>query len=55
MLKRAFAIALLGALVGAAIVGLVLLLWSGLDDKGWVYFLMIAWFAVGGAVLGGFA
>jgi len=47
--------ALLGALVGAAIIGLVLLLWSGLDDKSWVYILMIAWFAVGGAVLGGFA
>jgi hypothetical protein len=46
--------ALLGALLGAAIIGLVLLLWSGLEDKGWVYALMIAWFAVGGSVLGGF-
>ncbi len=47
--------ALVGALVGAAIIGIVLLLWSGLDDKGWVFLLLTGWFAVGGAVLGGFA
>ena len=47
--------ALVGALLGAAIIGLVLLLWPGLDDKGWVFALLTGWFAVGGAVLGGFA
>jgi hypothetical protein len=47
--------AVAGAVLGAAIIGIVLLLWSGLDDKGWVFVLLTCWFAVGGAVLGGFA
>jgi hypothetical protein len=46
--------ALVAAVLGAAIIGIVLLLWSGLDDKGWVFLLLTGWFAVGGAVLGGF-
>jgi len=47
--------AVVGALAGAAIVGIVLLLWPGLDERGWVFLLLTCWFAVGGGVLGGFA
>ena len=47
--------ALAGALFGAVIVGIVVLLWSGLTDRGWVFVLITCWFAAGGAVLGAFA
>jgi hypothetical protein len=46
--------ALLGALFGAVVIGIVILLWPGLDETGWVLALLTAWFAAGGAVLGGF-
>ena len=46
--------ALAGALCGAVIIGIVLLLWPGLDNTGWVYLLLTCWFAAGGATLGGF-
>jgi hypothetical protein len=46
--------ALCGAILGAAIIGLVLLLWSSLDATGWIFLLLTAWFAAGGAVLGCF-
>jgi hypothetical protein len=46
--------ALLGAVVGAAIVGVVLLLWQSLDATGWVFAMLTLWFAVGGSVLGCF-
>ena len=57
MLALAFGVlggALVGAVVGAAIIGLVLLLWSGLEASGWVFLMLTAWFAAGGAVLGCF-
>jgi hypothetical protein len=44
-----------GAVIGAVIVGVILLLWSGLDARAWVFGLMVAWFAAGGALLGAFA
>jgi hypothetical protein len=43
-----------GAVLGAVIVGAILLLWSGLDARAWVFGLMVAWFASGGALLGAF-
>jgi hypothetical protein len=46
--------ALVGAAFGAAMIGLVLLVWSGLDASGWVFLLLTVWFAAGGAVLGCF-
>jgi hypothetical protein len=46
--------ALAGAVFGAAIVGLVLLAWQGLDASGWVFLMLTVWFAAGGAVLGCF-
>ena len=46
--------ALAGAALGAVLIGLVVLLWSGLDASGWVFLLLTVWFGVGGAVLGGF-
>jgi hypothetical protein len=46
--------ALVGAIVGAALMGLVVLLWPGLDASGWVFLLLTVWFAVGGSVLGCF-
>jgi hypothetical protein len=46
--------ALLGGLVGAALMGLVVLLWPGLQASGWVFLLLTVWFAVGGSVLGCF-
>jgi hypothetical protein len=46
--------ALLGAVFGAALVGVVLLAWQGLDASGWVFLLLTVWFAAGGAVLGCF-
>ena len=30
----------------------MLLVWSGLEARGWVFLLLTVWFAVGGAVLG---
>lgn len=57
MLFLAFGVvagALAGALFGAALIGLVLLLWSGLDATGWIFLLLTVWFAAGGAVLGCF-
>jgi hypothetical protein len=45
----------LGALLGAALVGVAVLLWSNLDARAWVFGLMVAWFAAGGALLGAFA
>jgi hypothetical protein len=46
--------ALLGALFGAAVIGLVLLVWQDLDASGWVFALLTTWFAAGGAGLGCF-
>jgi hypothetical protein len=46
--------AVAGALFGAALIGLVVLVWSGLEASGWVFALLTVWFAVGGSVLGGF-
>ena len=46
--------AVAGALFGAALIGLVVLVWSGLEASGWVFLLLTVWFAVGGAVLGCF-
>jgi hypothetical protein len=46
--------ALAGALVGAVLIGLIVLMWSGLEASGWVFLLLTAWFAAGGAVLGCF-
>jgi len=46
--------ALAGAIIGAALIGLVLLIWSGIEASGWVFLLLTVWFGVGGAVLGGF-
>jgi hypothetical protein len=46
--------ALAGAVVGAALVGLVLLVRSGLEASGWIFALITVWFAAGGAVLGCF-
>jgi hypothetical protein len=46
--------ALVGAGLGAAIIGLVLLAWQGLEASGWVFLLLTIWFAAGGAVLGCF-
>jgi hypothetical protein len=45
----------LGALLGAVVVGAIVLLWSDLDARAWVFGLMVAWFAAGGALLGAFA
>jgi hypothetical protein len=45
---------LVGAVLGAITIGVILLLWSGLDARGWVYGLMVAWFTAGGALLGAF-
>jgi hypothetical protein len=44
-----------GAIVGALLVGILVLIWSGLDDRGWVFALMVGWFAAAGALLGAFA
>jgi hypothetical protein len=41
----------LGAVAGAAVMGVVALLWPSAVDDGWVYVLMVGWFAAGGAVL----
>jgi hypothetical protein len=46
--------AIAGAVLGAALIGLVLLVWTGLDATGWIFLLITAWFAAGGAVLGCF-
>jgi len=43
---------LLGALVGAAIIGLALLAWPDLEISGWVFLVLTVWFAAGGSVLG---
>jgi hypothetical protein len=45
----------LGALLGTVVVGVIVLLWNDLDARGWVFGLMVAWFAAGGALLGAFA
>jgi hypothetical protein len=45
----------IGAVIGAVLVGAILLLWDGLDARAWVFGLMIGWFAAGGALLGAFA
>ena len=50
----ALAGALVCALVGAVFVGGLVLAWSGLDNRAWVFGLLVGWFAAGGAVLGGF-
>jgi hypothetical protein len=44
-----------GAVLGAVLVGAIVLLWEGLDARAWVFGLMIGWFAAGGALLGAFA
>jgi len=44
--------ALVGALMGAARIGLALLVWQDLEATGWVFLLLTVWFAAGGAVLG---
>jgi hypothetical protein len=46
--------ALVGGLFGAAVMGLVVLVWQGLDASGWVFLMLTVWFAAGGAVLGCF-
>src|SRR6266542_1987079 len=46
--------AIFGALFGAVVIGIVILLWPGLDATTWVFALLTAWFGAGGAVLGGF-
>lgn len=43
-----------GAVVGAMLVGPVVLLWTSLASPGWVFGLMVGWFAAGGCVLGAF-
>jgi hypothetical protein len=57
MLYLAFGVvigALAGAVFGAALIGLIVLIWSDLDASGWIVLLLTAWFAAGGAVLGCF-
>jgi hypothetical protein len=46
--------AVAGGIFGAAVIGLVVLVWSGLDASGWVFLMLTIWFAAGGAVLGCF-
>jgi hypothetical protein len=46
--------ALVGAAIGAVVVGLAVLLWPNLDATEWVFALITVWFAVGGSVLGCF-
>jgi hypothetical protein len=46
--------ALAGAAFGAALSGLIVLIFSDLDASGWIFLLLTAWFAAGGAVLGCF-
>jgi hypothetical protein len=47
--------AVAGAVFGACFVGVVMAVWpGGLDSAGWILALITAWFAAGGAVLGGF-
>ena len=46
--------AALGGLVGAILVGPAVLAWSSLASPGWVFGLMVAWFAAGGSLLGAF-
>jgi hypothetical protein len=43
--------ALIGALIGCVAMGIVALLWPSVVDNGWVFVLMVCWFAAGGAVL----
>lgn len=47
--------ALVGALIGAAILGITFAIWQPSAGSGWVFALMTAWFAAGGAVFGAFA
>jgi len=47
--------ALAGAVVGAALMGVTLAVWDSATSPGWVFGLMTAWFAAGGAVFGAFA
>ena len=46
--------ALVGAAIGAVCVGAMLLIWSDLDARGWVFALMVAWFAACGGLVGAF-
>jgi hypothetical protein len=57
MLYLAFGViigALAGAAFGAALTGLIVLIWSELDASGWIVLMITVWFAAGGAVLGCF-
>jgi hypothetical protein len=42
--------ALLGGIIGVVAMGIVALVWPNVVDSGWVFFLMVCWFAAGGAV-----
>jgi hypothetical protein len=46
--------ALAGAVLGAVTVGATLLIWSDLTARGWVFALMVAWFASCGGLVGAF-
>ena len=43
--------AIAGGVLGLAVMGLVAVLWPSAVDSGWVFVLMVGWFAAGGAVL----
>jgi hypothetical protein len=43
---------LAGALVGAVFVGTAILVFSGIYAKGWVFVLVVCWFAAAGSVVG---
>jgi len=43
--------AIAGGVLGLAVMGLVAVLWPSVVDSGWVFVLMVGWFAAGGAVL----
>jgi len=47
--------ALVGAMIGAALMGVTFAIWEPATSPGWVFALMSAWFAAGGAVFGAFA
>jgi hypothetical protein len=46
--------AIVGALIGVAILGITFAIWEPSVDPAWVFGLMTAWFAAGGAVFGAF-
>jgi hypothetical protein len=46
--------AAVGAVIGAVAVGATLLVWSNTTAKGWIFVLMVSWFAAGGGVVGAY-